>query len=50
MSDVTDVTVSLPEDVKEEIESRLEYGDSRSEWIRDAYRRKLEREAAKVEN
>ena len=30
------VTVSLSEDLVEEINGKLEYGDSRSEWIREA--------------
>jgi Arc/MetJ-type ribon-helix-helix transcriptional regulator len=33
----------------EAIESRLEWGDSRSEWIREAIRERLEREGVVLE-
>jgi len=42
MEDRNDVTVPMPGALLEQIDSELEYGDSRSEWIRDACRRKLE--------
>jgi Arc/MetJ-type ribon-helix-helix transcriptional regulator len=32
------VTISIPEEMNERIESDLSYGDSRSEWIRQAVR------------
>ena len=37
-------TVSLPEETNEAIEERLSYGDSKSGWIREAIRQRLERE------
>ena len=39
------ITVSLPEDLAEELHDELEYGDNRSEWIADAIRMKLRAEA-----
>ena len=33
--------VSLPERVDDEIEARLEYGDSKSAWIREACQMRL---------
>jgi metal-responsive CopG/Arc/MetJ family transcriptional regulator len=38
------VTISLSEDLVEEINGKLEYGDSRSAWIREAIEERLERE------
>ena len=40
-----DITVPMPEDLRDQIDKQLEYGDSRSEWIRQAIREKLERAA-----
>lgn len=40
-----EVSVTMPKDLIEEIESQLDYGDSRSGWIRDACQEKLDREA-----
>lgn len=37
-----DVTVTMPEDLVDEIEDQLDYGDSRSEWIRQAIKERLE--------
>jgi len=34
-------TFRMDDDLIEEIDSRLVYGDSRSEWVRDAIRLKL---------
>ncbi len=39
------ISVSLPEDLVEELNDELEYGDSRSAWIADAIRMKLDAEA-----
>lgn len=41
----TRITISLPDDMAEEINSQLEYGDSRSEWIRKAIEMRLEAES-----
>jgi len=35
------ITISIPDDLKERIHRELEYGDNRSEWIRDAIQQKL---------
>ena len=50
MSERTDVTVTLSEETKEAIENRLEYGDSRSQWIKEACEQRLEKEAAAAKN
>lgn len=34
-------TVSLPADIDEAIEERLDYGDSKSDWIREACEMRL---------
>jgi len=39
-----EITVVMDEELIENIESQLEYGDSRSEWIREAARRRLQEE------
>lgn len=39
-----DVTVFLNADLVDAIEGQLEYGDSRSEWIREAVRQRLANE------
>lgn len=45
MDNRKDVTVSLPAEWVEEIDNEhLGYGDSRSAWIREAVRQRLERE------
>lgn len=44
MSDLVPITVRLPEDLNEDIEGRLSYGDSRAEWVREACEQKLERD------
>jgi len=41
MKNRRDVTVSLPADWVDEIDDQLEYGDSRSAWIREAVRLRL---------
>jgi len=38
------ITFSMPEEMAEDINAQLSYGDNRSEWIRDAIREKLDRE------
>lgn len=38
------ITISVPEDVADEVDSQLEYGDSRSEWIQEAIEQRLRRE------
>jgi metal-responsive CopG/Arc/MetJ family transcriptional regulator len=44
MDNRKDVTVSLPKAWVDEIDANLTYGDSRSAWIREAVRQRLERE------
>jgi metal-responsive CopG/Arc/MetJ family transcriptional regulator len=44
MDNRKDVTVSLPAEWVEEIDNNLDYGDSRSGWIREAVRQRLEAE------
>jgi len=39
----TEIGISIEEETVEEIDSLLEYGDSRSAWIRDAIQEKLDR-------
>jgi len=41
MDDRQDITVPMPGELVDEIHAELGYGDSRSEWIRDACRAKL---------
>lgn len=40
-SDIVRPTVSLPKDLDEEIEERLDYGDSKSAWIRETIEMRL---------
>jgi metal-responsive CopG/Arc/MetJ family transcriptional regulator len=49
MKDRHDVTVPMEQSLVDEIDSELTYGDSRSEWIRNAIREKLAREEAEAE-
>lgn len=44
MENRKDVTVPMPEEMVDEIDDELEYGDSRAGWIRDAIKQRLERE------
>lgn len=37
-------SVRMPEELRDEIKSELEYGDTLSEWLRDAARGKLNNE------
>lgn len=37
------ITISLPDDMEQRINEQLDYGDNRSEWIRDAIAEKLDR-------
>lgn len=39
------ITISIPDEVADEVDAQLEYGDSRSEWIQTAIEQRLEREA-----
>ena len=41
------VTISLSEDLVEEINGKLEYGDSRSEWVREAIEERLDQDMKK---
>ena len=43
MENRKDITVPMPKELRDEIDKQLEYGDSRSEWIRQAIRQRLER-------
>lgn len=45
MTDREDVTVPMPSQLNDRIISQLGYGDSRAEWIREAIRQRLAREA-----
>ena len=38
------VTVTMPECMVEKVDERLEYGDSRSGWVREAVRQRLDRD------
>jgi metal-responsive CopG/Arc/MetJ family transcriptional regulator len=49
MKDRHDVTVPMEQSLVDEIDSELTYGDSRSEWIRNAVRQRLAREEAEAE-
>ena len=49
MKDRHDVTVPMEQTLVDEIDGELTYGDSRSEWIRNAIREKLARESADAE-
>jgi len=42
MAEGRDPTVPMPDDLLERIDSQLDYGDSRAEWIRQACRERLE--------
>ena len=44
MENRKDVTVSLPAEWVEDLDESLDYGDSRSAWIREAVRQRLDRE------
>jgi len=39
------ITFSVPDELAEDINGQLSYGDNRSEWLRDAVREKLARDA-----
>lgn len=43
-ADNVPVTVSMPEGMVEDVEARLDYGDSRAGWIREAVRQRIESE------
>jgi metal-responsive CopG/Arc/MetJ family transcriptional regulator len=45
-SGMTHVKTSLPESVHDELEERLEYGDTKSGWIREAVKMRLDGDAA----
>lgn len=49
MQDRTDITVPMPELWRERIDEQLEYGDTRSAWIREAIRQKLVEEGVDPE-
>lgn len=44
MQDRKDVTVPMPGQWAEQIESELEYGDSMAGWVREAVRQRFEAE------
>jgi Arc/MetJ-type ribon-helix-helix transcriptional regulator len=46
MKDRKDITVPIPGELNDQIESELEYGDHKSEWVREAIRQRLDAEAA----
>ena len=43
MDDRHDVTVPMESDLVDQIDAELTYGDSRSAWIREAVRQRLNR-------
>ena len=38
------VSTYLPKDLEDALEEQLDYGDSKSDWVREAIERRLERE------
>jgi len=42
MEDRKDVTVGMPKELNDAIHEHLVYGDSKSEWIREAIRQRLD--------
>lgn len=50
MENRKDVTVSLPQEWVEHIDANLNYGDSRSAWIREAVRQRLDDEGVLTGN
>lgn len=42
-------TVSMDDSLIEQIDSQLEYGDSRAAWIREACRERLRREVGETD-
>lgn len=48
MEERKDVTVPMEKALVEDIDGELTYGDSRSEWIRNAIREKLARDTDKL--
>ena len=42
-------TITMPEEMVSEIDDRLEYGDSRAAWIREAVRQRLKRNGVNFE-
>jgi len=49
MEDRRDLTVPVPGKMADAIEQELDWGDSRSEWIREAIRARLEREGVDLD-
>jgi len=46
MEDRQDITVGMPKELNDAIHEHLVYGDSKSEWIREAIRQRLNQEDA----
>lgn len=44
MENRVDVTVPMEEEMRDEIDAHLGYGDSRAEWVRQTIRRRLDNE------
>jgi metal-responsive CopG/Arc/MetJ family transcriptional regulator len=44
MQERKDITVPMPKELADEVDSQLEYGDARAEWIRGAIRLRLRAE------
>lgn len=40
------ISISVDEDLLDQVHDELDYGDNRSEWVEDAIRLKLEAEAS----
>jgi len=50
MQDRKDITVPIPGELDAAIESELEYGDHKSEWVREAIRQRLDAEPADADS
>jgi len=46
MQDRKDISVCMPGELDKAIKQHLDYGDSKSEWIREAIRERLQRQDA----
>ena len=47
---VARITISIPDELADELDSRLSYGDSRSAWIQQAIEERIAREEAEEGN
>jgi predicted DNA-binding protein len=44
--DIVCASVRIPDELNQEIEDQLDYGDTKDEWIREAIEQRLKRELA----